>query len=220
MRAVIAVGPPHGDRGPGESDLPPYLAEPRRPVVVSKVTASRLRARWAVVRGPATSTADPGTAPLGPSPVPPAPELSPRFSRAIGLPAAALPTAVCQWWKASAIGDKGETVTVEGKLRLGRPSGRPGDVWSMRGRLRRPLRWHGVPVVVELSPLYGKWTRMNLNPQVRVLTSRRYFRVGHRVLDRLSAALIETWSAAGVTADNSPADSPSRPMEVVGRAGQ
>jgi hypothetical protein len=46
---------------------------------------------------------------------------------------------------------------------------------------------HWVPVVVELWPAYEAFTRITMTPQVHVFASRRYFRLGHLVLDRLWA---------------------------------
>jgi hypothetical protein len=61
----------------------------------------------------------------------------------------------------------------------------------MNGRLRRLTILHWVPVVVELWPVYGDFTRMTMTPQVHVFASKRYFRLGHKVIDLLWARLAE-----------------------------
>ena len=170
-------------------DLPLYFFEPGDVAHRAQVPVRGFRHRWRVGRAGSNLIAGWGPAAAETTCVPRSFELSAGFSLAIALPGANLPATVCQWWTANA---RAGTVTVHRRLRLGPPSGRSGGVWSMRGRLSRALRWRGVPVIVELSPLYGPWTRMNLTPQSRVFTSRRYFRIGHAVLDQLSAALIET----------------------------
>jgi hypothetical protein len=61
----------------------------------------------------------------------------------------------------------------------------------MNGRLRRLTILHWVPVVVELWPVYPDFTRMTITPRIRVFASKRYFRLGHQVLDLLWAHLAE-----------------------------
>jgi hypothetical protein len=69
--------------------------------------------------------------------------------------------------------------------------------WTMNGRLRRLTLLHWVPVVVELWPVYGDFTRMTMTPQVHIFASKRYFRLGHKVVDLLWARLAES-SAPGL----------------------
>jgi hypothetical protein len=80
-------------------------------------------------------------------------------------------------------------VTVHHRLQLGRPEGTETAGWTMKGRVRRLTTLHWVPVVVELWPTYEEFTRITMTPQVHVFASRRYFRLGHLVLDRLWADL-------------------------------
>jgi hypothetical protein len=54
-------------------------------------------------------------------------------------------------------------------------SGWLGSPW-----LRRPIR-----VELQLWPRLGAWTKVSMQPQRRVRVGRRYFRLGHRTLDRL-----------------------------------
>ncbi len=42
--------------------------------------------------------------------------------------------------------------------------------------------------------MYDDFVKMTMTPQVRVLASKRYYRLGHAVLDRLWADLVETSS--------------------------
>jgi hypothetical protein len=100
---------------------------------------------------------------------------------------------LADWWAAGA---SDGAVTVARRLRLGPPRGGPGIGWTMNGRVRRLTRWHWVPVVVELWPVHGNWTMMTMTPQARVIASRRYFRTGHFVLDRLTAELAESTASA------------------------
>jgi hypothetical protein len=91
------------------------------------------------------------------------------------------------WWTGAA-----GAITVQRRLQLGRPTGNADSGWTMRGRVRRLTRWHWVPVVVEVWPLYDNYARMTMTPQGHVFVSKRYFRVGNSALDRLCAALSET----------------------------
>jgi hypothetical protein len=70
-------------------------------------------------------------------------------------------------------------------LQLKPPEGDAGVGWRMQGRVRRLTTLHWIPVVVELWPMYDEFTMMTMTPQRRVLASKRYFRLGHAVLDRL-----------------------------------
>jgi hypothetical protein len=93
-----------------------------------------------------------------------------------------LPAALDAWWEA---GERAGSVRVHRRLQLKPPEGDAGAGWRMQGRVRRltTLRW--IPVVVELWPMYDQYTMMTMTPQRPVLVSRRYFRLGHAVLDRL-----------------------------------
>jgi hypothetical protein len=109
----------------------------------------------------------------------------------VELPGANLGAILDKWWSLDA---KDGRVILGRRLWLGPPRPEPGGAWAMSGRLQRFTRWHRVPVVVDLFPVYSKWTRMDMRPQVRVITSERYFRKGHAVLDRFTAALLRSSS--------------------------
>jgi hypothetical protein len=98
-----------------------------------------------------------------------------------------LAAALDAWW----VGDGAAVVTLQRRLQLERPEGDVKAGWTMNGRLRRLTILHWVPVVVELWPVYCDFTRMTITPQVPVFASKRYFRLGHVVLDLLWARLAE-----------------------------
>jgi hypothetical protein len=129
----------------------------------------------------------------GEAPAPPsAAKLSARFLRMVTLPGIGLAPMLEEWW---AQGVKNGSVVVGRRLRLESPRGDPTRGWIMAGRIR--TRWHWVPVVVELWPVYDKWTMMTMTPRVRVFASQRYFRTGQSVLDRLTTCLAQTTAATG-----------------------
>jgi hypothetical protein len=111
--------------------------------------------------------------------------LSARFFRLVALPGESVAAPLAEWWTAGA---RDGVITVARRLRLGPPRGDPGTGWTMDGWIRRLTRWHWVPVVVELWPLHGNWM-MTMTPQAHVVASKRYFRTGHLVLDRLTTEL-------------------------------
>jgi hypothetical protein len=98
-----------------------------------------------------------------------------------------LEAALDAWWA----GDKAAVVTLQRRLQLRRPEGDVVAGWTMKGRLRRLTILHWVPVVVELWPVYGDFTRMTMTPEAHVFLSKRYFRLGHKVVDLLWARLAE-----------------------------
>jgi hypothetical protein len=98
-----------------------------------------------------------------------------------------LAAALEAWW----VGDAAGVVTLKRRLQLGRPEGDDIAGWTMNGRLRRLTILHWVPVVVELWPVYDDFTRVTMTPQAHVFASKRYFRLGHKVLDLLWARLAE-----------------------------
>jgi hypothetical protein len=122
------------------------------------------------------------------------PELSSGFTRLVGLAGGRLGAILDAWWAAGA---ENGLLTVERRLRLGPPQTTSGISWTMTGRIRRLTRWHWVPVVVELWPVYEAWTMMTMTPRVRVFASERYFRSGHRVLDRLTVDLAAASASIG-----------------------
>jgi hypothetical protein len=98
------------------------------------------------------------------------------------LPREGLPAALDAWWAA---GQKAGTVRVRRHLELKLPEGDAGAGWRIQGRIRCVATLHWIPVVVELWPRYDHFTMMTMTPQRPVLATRRYFRVGHAVLERL-----------------------------------
>ncbi|HEX4904313.1 MAG TPA: hypothetical protein VFU93_02595 [Acidimicrobiales bacterium] len=75
---------------------------------------------------------------------------------------------------------------IEHRLRIGAVHDDGGGAWSLEAWLRRPLTRRWVPVVIVLCPHLGDRSRMTLDPGRRVRASRRWFRSGHRALDRLA----------------------------------
>jgi hypothetical protein len=97
--------------------------------------------------------------------------------------------AVYEWWADRA---KAGVVTVQRRLELERPDGDAALGWAVRGRVRHWSRRRWVPVLIELLPVRDNFTRMTMTPLVHVFVSKRYFRIGHTVLDRLTADLAGT----------------------------
>jgi hypothetical protein len=114
---------------------------------------------------------------------------SSTFSVMVALRRDGLPAALDAWWTA---GQKAGSVRVRGRLELRVPEGDAGAGWRLEGRIRCLTTLHWIPVVVELWPKYDEFTMMTMTPQRPVLTTRRYFRVGHAVLERLWVELAAT----------------------------
>jgi hypothetical protein len=112
----------------------------------------------------------------------------------VPLSRADLAAALNEWFSD---GTATRVVTLQHRLELAPPQGDPWRGWRLKGRVRRLTSLHWVPVVVELWPVYDDFVRMTMTPQVRVLTSRRYFRLGHAVLNRLWLDLVNTSSRRG-----------------------
>jgi hypothetical protein len=163
------------------SDLPAYLADPpsgpHRPLRQWRDEVSR-----ALQRDAAARRAGAPAVPFGGV----TPRLSPTFSRMVALRRDLLPSALDSWWEA---GQKEGSVRIHRRLQLKAPEGDVGVGWRMQGRVRRLTTLHWIPVVVELWPMYDEFTMMTMTPQRPVLVTRRYFRLGHTVLDRLWADL-------------------------------
>ncbi len=138
----------------------------------------------------------PSPAPAGPSFRGRTPGLSPVFASQVPLSRGRLAAALDAWWVGA---DRTAAVTLQHRLQLGRPEGDIVAGWTIKGRLRRLTILHWVPVVVELWPVYGDFTRMTMAPQVHVFASKRYFRLGHKVLDLLWARLAELSAPADVS---------------------
>jgi hypothetical protein len=163
------------------SELPLYLSEPgpEKKRELRRVVGDLSKVERQAPR--------PLPAQAGPSTVGLTPRLSPVFARQLPLSRGHLAAALDAWW----VGDRSAVVTLQRRLQLRRPEGDFVAGWTMNGRMRRLTILHWVPVVVELWPVYADFTRMTMTPQVHVFASKRYFRIGHRVLDLLSARLAE-----------------------------
>jgi hypothetical protein len=55
----------------------------------------------------------------------------------------------------------------------------------MRGRWRALHGLHSIPVRIEVWPVHDCFCRICLTPGRNVMTSRHYFRKGHRYVDQL-----------------------------------
>lgn len=144
--------------------------------------------------GPVLAQAYRGTPQAGRPMVPfggQAPRSSPTFARMVPLRRAELVTALDAWWGG---GSEPCTIRLQRRLELGPPRGDSLLGWTFKGRVRRLTTLHWVPVVIELWPVYEDFVKMTMTPQVRVLASKRYFRLGHAVLDRLWTDMVETSS--------------------------
>ena len=93
------------------------------------------------------------------------------------------------WWPGEA---KTGVVTLQHRLKLWPPEGDMLRGWEMRGRLRRLTALHWVPVVVYLWGKYDGFMRITVTPQSRILTSRRYFRLGNSIVEQLFEELANT----------------------------
>jgi hypothetical protein len=111
---------------------------------------------------------------------------SPVFDRMVPLRRRRVAAVLDAWWPGEA---KTGVVTVHRRLKLWPPEGDVVSGWEMQGRVRRLTSLHWIPVVVELWGKYDGFMRITVTPQSRVLTSRRYFRVGNSIVDRLSEDL-------------------------------
>jgi hypothetical protein len=164
------------------ADMPEYFSEPAQ-----VATASPIRLElWHGAQRIAAAFAGPEDTAAEAPPPPSAARLSSRFLRLVALPGPRMGIVLEQWW---ANGVKNGSVVVDRRLRLESPRGDSARGWIMAGRIRRFTRWHWVPVVVELWPVYDKWLMMTMTPRGRVFATERYFRTGQKALDRLTAAL-------------------------------
>jgi hypothetical protein len=194
---VVRTWPPTG--GFAEDELPAYLADGE---VIDGRPAVTLADLWAGARRVASTLADvpaPVAVP-GPAlyrsrptdqPAPRAAELSARFLRLVRLPGARLAPMIDEWWGTA----RGGTTTVDRRLRLAAPKGDRFGGWTITGEVRRLTRWHWVPVVVELWPVHDRWTMITMTPRGRVVATRRYFRTGHRAIERFTDLLAHTSAA-------------------------
>jgi hypothetical protein len=180
-----------------DDDLPGYLAEPLdRPVVgpvrmrdlLSGVHNGAHRLALALAESPVASGSR-ATSPVAPRVSSrQVPDLTAGFLRLVKVPGSSLAATLDEWWTGAS---DGEFAVVDDRFILGEPHGGQRAGWTMRGRVRR-LRPIWIPVVVDVWAFNDRWTMMTMTPQARVLCSPRYFRTGHAVLDRLTAALSAT----------------------------
>jgi len=178
-----------------ESDLPEYLADSP---LSSGAGGAGLHDAWDAARQLALSLLDtPGGGAVNPaqfgSTSVPRPSrtasVAGGFFRSSTLPGASLGAIVSEWSEART--NHGE-LRVDARLRLEPPRVDALGGWTARGRVRRFTRWHWVPVIVELWPSLDRWTIVMMTPRRRVITSRRYFRIGNTALDRLTTQLAAT----------------------------
>jgi hypothetical protein len=176
---------------PPEDELTPYLSEPppstHRDLHQWREDLARARQR-------STGLARYTDAPVLPFDGHPA-GVSPVFARMVPLRRSLLAVALADWWGARA---RAGYVTVQRRLRLEAPEGDVAAGWLIRGRVRRLTGRHWVPVVVELWPKYDDLTMMTMTPQSHVFATKRYFRIGHAVLERFWADLAEIIEAETV----------------------
>ncbi|HEX2850387.1 MAG TPA: hypothetical protein VHN98_07530 [Acidimicrobiales bacterium] len=174
-------------------DLPGYLEEPARRAQAEPprpTLAPALRTVAALVRAlpeprePASPTA------AGGPPASPVWNGTGVFFRCYDVPGRDLERVVEEWSHHPVPGRDRR----RGLVRFDPPAAAPGAA-SLHGTMRRFSRWHRVPVAVDLWAHTGYATCALLRPEGRVVRTRRYFRLGHRVLDQLGEEL----SAAAAT---------------------
>lgn len=113
-------------------------------------------------------------------------EASPCFSRVVAVPGDRLSLVVADWWCEHAIDGR---AAIDGGLVVSWPDVH-GDLWSFPGHLRWVAGRRSLPVAVDLWPHNVAFTRLTMTPQDAAITSRRYFHIGHAVLDSLSRQLV------------------------------
>lgn len=134
----------------------------------------------AVPAGTATQAGPPNVWPGGQSG-----PTNPAFTRMLDVTPERLER-LPRWW---------ESVARRGHVRLTRrlileaPRPLPGGGWRMRGSLRRALITPAARFELTLWPHLGRYTKLSLEPRRRVHAGRRWFRRGHKGLDRLARAL-------------------------------
>jgi hypothetical protein len=165
-----------------EEDLPLYVTEPIR----AGTHTDGWRVLWRRACTAMTPPAQPMPAPR-PTIAPTSGYTSASFFRVIELPGDALTVVVLRWWTHVALERR---APIGGGLLVSALRVDPG-MYSLRGQLRRGVLRRRLPVVVELWAHNAQFTRVSMVPRARVLTSRRYFRVGNRALDGLARELID-----------------------------
>jgi hypothetical protein len=174
-------------------DLPVYLAEPppvehfelRRVVGVWSKAYHTAASHPQRPQGPSVpfEGRPPGTVGVRPH------GHSPVFDRMVPLRRRRVAAVLDAWWPGEA---KTGVVTVHRRLKLWPPEGDVRNGWEMRGRVRRFTSLHWVPVIVELWGKYDGFMRITVTPQSRVLTSKRYYRLGNSIVDRFWEDLAKT----------------------------
>jgi hypothetical protein len=184
-------------------ELPEYLAEPRDPpgpeparlrdlVADAHRGAQRLVSALNQYPAPVAEHANRvGRVTSSPSATWQRAPLSAGFFRMVELPGSRLGAALAEWWTTA---NNQGVVAVDRRFEVGEPDGQ-GPGWTMRGRIRRVPRLRWTAVIIDMWPAHERWTMLTMTPQSRVVCTRRYFRTGHRVLDRLTATLAETSAA-------------------------
>jgi hypothetical protein len=124
-----------------------------------------------------------GATPTQPAQVGGTTRRSPVFSRMVRLDGGAL-GAMVETWRTHAT-KRGTRTICRGRFQVKDLSGDSIGGWRMTGRVKRLTSLHWVPVVVEIWPRYAEFAVLTMTPTTRVLTTKRYFRLGHRVLDDL-----------------------------------
>lgn len=122
---------------------------------------------------------------------------SAMFRRMVPLDDGALGAMVNTWWSQAA--QRGTRTTCGGRFQCRDLRGDAAGGWRMTGRVKRLTSLHWVPVVVEIWPRSERFAMLTMTPRTPVLTSERYFRLGHRVLDDLWSELSRASSGSGPT---------------------
>lgn len=112
---------------------------------------------------------------------------SAMFSRMVPLDGGPLGPMLNTWWNQAT--KRGTLTTCGGRFQCRELHGDAGGGWRMTGRVKRLTSLHWVPVVVEIWSPSERFAMLTLTPRTLVLTSERYFRLGHRVLDDLWSEL-------------------------------
>jgi hypothetical protein len=175
-------------------DLPVYLTEPPP---VEHFELRRLVGTWSGAYRAAAGRSEKPRSPSGPLEGRPAGTIgdprpagrSPVFDCMVPLERQRVAAVLDAWWSG---GSKTGVIRVQRRLQLWPPEGDLRSGWEMRGRMRRLTSLHWVPVIVELWGKYDGFMRITVTPQTRVLTSRRYFRLGNSIVDRLWGDLAKT----------------------------
>jgi hypothetical protein len=125
----------------------------------------------------------------------PRPRAAPRpnpsaFVRMVELDAARL-AALPHWWQQHA---RQGRVSVTRRFSIEAPRHVDGT-WTLTGRLRSVLAVRTIPFELTLWRQLDGWTKLDLQPQRRVIVAARYFREGHRALDLLVERLTHDFGA-------------------------